>query len=76
MKYSRRTPRPVGGDKCGVGGRGMQSPSYRFFKMSNPSVGVVIHFSVLTGEVHLSYKKSGIKRSFSFHGIVLLSVTF
>ena len=30
MKSSRRIPRPVDGDECGAGVRGMQSPSSSF----------------------------------------------
>jgi hypothetical protein len=32
MKPSRRIPRPVDGDECGAGGRGMQSPSSSFLR--------------------------------------------
>jgi len=32
MNPSRRIPRPVDGDECGAGGRGMQSPSSSFLR--------------------------------------------
>jgi hypothetical protein len=32
MKPSRRIPRPVDGNECGAGGRGMQSPSFSFLR--------------------------------------------
>ena len=32
MKPSRRIPRPVDGDECGAGGRGMPSPSSGFLR--------------------------------------------
>ena len=39
MKSSRRIPRPVDGDECGAGARGMQSSSL-LFKIPRPLGGV------------------------------------
>jgi CheY-like chemotaxis protein len=41
MKSARRIPRPVDGDECGAGVRGMQSPSSSLFKMPRPAGGVI-----------------------------------
>jgi len=55
MKSSRRIPRPVDGDECGVGVRGMQSPLIQFFKMPRP-VGGVIHLFIKR-RFHLQYRR-------------------